>query len=163
MSTSTSVSLYCGCTYAGGNTAGPAWYISRRGGRHQQVLGEFQPLPNLVIISNSIVVVVTAPRLALQEVQQEQSESVAKRLQLRRPSSALQRLLDDVVRPTDYQPAQHSLEQALHRPLQLRKVHILCTRTATHKRPFNGPFSGTTRVSRYQNGKTNLDLLKQET
>ena len=27
---------------------------------------------------------------------------------------------------------------------------------ATH--PFNGPFSGTTRVSRYQKGKTNLDF-----
>ena len=33
----------------------------------------------------------------------------------------------------------------------------------THTHPFNGPFSGTTRVSRYQKGKTNLDLLKQET
>jgi len=29
--------------------------------------------------------------------------------------------------------------------------------------PFNGPMSGTTRVSRYQKGKTNLDLLEQET
>ena len=28
--------------------------------------------------------------------------------------------------------------------------------TSTH--PFNGPFSGTTQVSRYQNGKTNLDF-----
>ena len=28
----------------------------------------------------------------------------------------------------------------------------------THTRPFNGPFSGTTQVSRYQKGKTNLDL-----
>jgi len=30
----------------------------------------------------------------------------------------------------------------------------------THTRPFNGPFSGTTRVSRYQKGKTNLDFTK---
>jgi len=30
------------------------------------------------------------------------------------------------------------------------------THTRTH--PFNGPFSGTTRVSRYQKGKTNLDF-----
>ena len=36
------------------------------------------------------------------------------------------------------------------------------THTHTHTHPFNGPFSGTTRVSRYQKGKTNLDLLKQE-
>ena len=34
--------------------------------------------------------------------------------------------------------------------------------THTHTHPFNGPFSGTTRVGRYQKGKTNLDLLKQE-
>jgi len=26
--------------------------------------------------------------------------------------------------------------------------------------PFNGPFSGTTRVSRYQKGKTNLDFTE---
>jgi len=28
----------------------------------------------------------------------------------------------------------------------------------THTHPFNGPMSGTTRVSRYQKGKTNLDF-----
>ena len=32
------------------------------------------------------------------------------------------------------------------------------THTHTHTHPFNGPLSGTTRVSRYQKGKTNLDL-----
>jgi len=30
--------------------------------------------------------------------------------------------------------------------------------THTHTPPFNGSFSGTTRVSRYQKGKTNLDF-----
>jgi len=30
----------------------------------------------------------------------------------------------------------------------------------THTHPFNGPVSGTTRVSRYQNGKTNLDFTE---
>ena len=30
----------------------------------------------------------------------------------------------------------------------------------THKHPFNGPFSGTTQVSRYQKGKTNLDFTE---
>ena len=30
----------------------------------------------------------------------------------------------------------------------------------THTQPFNGPFSGTTRVSRYQKGKTNLDFTE---
>ena len=33
----------------------------------------------------------------------------------------------------------------------------LCNRR-THTHPFNGPFSGTTQVSRYQKGKTNLDF-----
>ena len=35
---------------------------------------------------------------------------------------------------------------------------IYCFKTHTHT--FNGPFSGTTRVSRYQKGKTNLDLTE---
>ena len=30
----------------------------------------------------------------------------------------------------------------------------------THRHPFNGPLSGTTRVSRYQKGKTNLDYTE---
>jgi len=30
--------------------------------------------------------------------------------------------------------------------------------THTHTHLFNGPFSGTTRVSRYQKGKSNLDF-----
>jgi len=30
----------------------------------------------------------------------------------------------------------------------------------THTHPFNGPLSWTTQVSRYQKGKTNLDLTK---
>jgi len=40
----------------------------------------------------------------------------------------------------------------------------LHTHTHTHTDPFNGPFSRTTRVSRYQKGKTNLDFtVHQET
>jgi len=35
--------------------------------------------------------------------------------------------------------------------------------THTHTHTFNGPLSGTTQVSQYQKGKTNLVLLKQET
>ena len=35
-------------------------------------------------------------------------------------------------------------------------LHILLT----HTHPFNGPLSGTTRVSRYQKGKTNLDFTE---
>jgi len=30
----------------------------------------------------------------------------------------------------------------------------------THTHPFNGPFSGTTQVSRYQKGKTDLDFTE---
>jgi len=32
--------------------------------------------------------------------------------------------------------------------------------SSTHVRVFNGPLSGTTRVSRYQKGKTNLDFTE---
>jgi len=32
--------------------------------------------------------------------------------------------------------------------------------THTHTHPFNGPFSGTTQVSLYQKGKTNLDFTE---
>ena len=32
--------------------------------------------------------------------------------------------------------------------------------TTTTLQPFNGPFSGTTRVSRYQKGKTDLDFTE---
>jgi len=32
--------------------------------------------------------------------------------------------------------------------------------THTHTHPFNGPFSRTTRVGRYQKGKTNLDITE---
>jgi len=32
--------------------------------------------------------------------------------------------------------------------------------THTHTHPFNGPVSGTTQVSRYQKGKTNLDFTE---
>jgi len=34
------------------------------------------------------------------------------------------------------------------------------THTHTHTNPLNGPFSGTTQVSRYQKGKTNLDFTE---
>ena len=34
------------------------------------------------------------------------------------------------------------------------------TTTHTHTHSFNGPFSGTTQVSRYQKGKTNLDFTE---
>jgi len=36
----------------------------------------------------------------------------------------------------------------------------LTEHTHTHTHLFNGPFSGTTQVSRYQKGKTNLDFTE---
>ena len=39
----------------------------------------------------------------------------------------------------------------------LNTAHFVCI---THTQLFNGPFSGTTRVGRYQKGKTNLDLTE---
>jgi len=40
-----------------------------------------------------------------------------------------------------------------------RRAEHRCN-THTHTCPFNGPFSGTTRVSRYQKGKTNLNFTE---
>ena len=37
-------------------------------------------------------------------------------------------------------------------------IDITCIHIHTHTHPFNGPMSGTTRVSRYQKGKTSLDF-----
>ena len=41
-------------------------------------------------------------------------------------------------------------------------LFCLCSlyRRLSHTHPFNGPLSGTTRVSRYQKGKTNLDFTE---
>jgi len=39
-------------------------------------------------------------------------------------------------------------------------LFIASEHTHTHTHHFNGPFSGTTRVSRYQKGKTNLDFTQ---
>jgi len=39
-----------------------------------------------------------------------------------------------------------------------KKIYMYSTHTHAHA--FNGPFSGTTRVSRYQKGKTNLDFTE---
>jgi len=44
------------------------------------------------------------------------------------------------------------------RCIKVRK--LLLSRPHTHTHPFNGPLSGTTRVSRYQKGKTNLDITE---
>jgi len=39
-------------------------------------------------------------------------------------------------------------------------INLFADNTHTHTRPFNCPLSGTTRVSRYQKGKTNLDFTE---
>jgi len=38
--------------------------------------------------------------------------------------------------------------------------HLQILHTHTHTHPFNGPLSGTTRVSRYQKGKSSLDFTE---
>jgi len=44
--------------------------------------------------------------------------------------------------------------------LQYRYHHHFKSHTHTHTNPFNGPLSGTTRVSQYQKGKTSLDFTE---
>ena len=47
-----------------------------------------------------------------------------------------------------------------HQTFQLIFLFCSVKATHTHTHPFNGPFSGTTRVGRYQKGKTNLDFTE---
>ena len=44
--------------------------------------------------------------------------------------------------------------------LDLSVSSLVSWHTHTHTHTFNGPFSGTTRVSRYQKGKTSLDFTE---
>jgi len=39
-------------------------------------------------------------------------------------------------------------------------MHQYINNNNTHTHPFIGPFSGTTRVSQYQKGKTNMDFTE---
>ena len=57
------------------------------------------------------------------------------------------------------QGARSSIQRGLSRDvLLLATGNDTHTHTHTHTHPFNGPFFGTTRVSRYQIGKTSLDF-----
>ena len=49
---------------------------------------------------------------------------------------------------------------ALHISVQVLLFLQHICKIHTHTQPFTGPFSGTTQVSRYQIGKTNLDLTE---
>ena len=51
---------------------------------------------------------------------------------------------------------------SFYRPDSLPDVQLTVSKhwSHTHTHPFNGPFSGTTHVSRYENGKTNLDFTE---
>jgi len=60
--------------------------------------------------------------------------------------------LKQMHRPTT-STAQHTL-------ITFCSVHAKQTAIHTHTHPFNGPLSGTTRVSQYQKGKTNLDFTE---
>jgi len=42
----------------------------------------------------------------------------------------------------------------------LGRLALLLEYNTTHTHPFNGPFSGTIRVSQYQKDKTNLDFTE---
>jgi len=55
-----------------------------------------------------------------------------------------------------------SVECILSRNVKTRRQSTLetCIVINTHTHPFNGPLSGTTRVSRYQKDKTNLDFTE---
>ena len=59
---------------------------------------------------------------------------------------------------TDSSPTHRRLPQEASSVSSCCRLERFTLRTDTH--PFNGPFSGTTQVSRYQKGKTNLDFTE---
>ena len=54
----------------------------------------------------------------------------------------------------------NTLLHIIYQSLKTAKI-ITLPYQVTHTHPFNGPFSGTTRVGRYQKGKTNLDFTEE--
>ena len=53
-----------------------------------------------------------------------------------------------------------SRRTGVHRARESTPRHATPTILHTHTHTFNGPFSGTTQVSRFQKGKTNLDFTE---
>ena len=74
----------------------------------------------------------------------------------------MQRRLEDDARPVDTQMDEQDRSrdelQTVVVVAELVAALTTNTHTHTHTRAFNGPLSGTTRVSRYQKGKTSLDF-----
>ena len=64
----------------------------------------------------------------------------------------------DTARPADKPDGIYDATHALSRARRVVSCTRIHTHTHTHTHPFNGRLSGTTRVSRYQKGKTNLDF-----
>ena len=57
-------------------------------------------------------------------------------------------------------PVMRRLATGINLYKQQQQHYITLHYTHTHTHPFNGRLSGTTRVSRYQRGKTNLDFTE---
>ena len=63
--------------------------------------------------------------------------------------------------PFWWQPAHSNTEEMLEFSTSVSALYQVSTHTHTHTHTFNGPFSGTTRVSwYYKGGKTNLDFTE---
>jgi len=71
-------------------------------------------------------------------------------------------LLDEAHETGERPAVEQRLETAplVTRPTPQPTLTSVCVQLRVHTRTFNGPLSGTTRVSRYQKGKTNLDFTE---
>jgi len=58
----------------------------------------------------------------------------------------------------NYTTAQDTLPYSTRQ--RIRYQSLMYSLSHTHTHPFNSPFSGTTQVSRYQKGTTNLDFTE---
>ena len=62
--------------------------------------------------------------------------------------------------PRDATSMSAEIDQLFRDSFWAVKPNVSSTHTHTHTHTFNGPFSGTTQVSRYQKSKTNLDFTE---
>jgi len=75
----------------------------------------------------------------------------------------VKRLNDNqAIKAKPFETSERQQKQEFDSLLLLDAAHVaqLTASKHTHTHPFNGPFSGTTRVGRYQKGKTNLDFTE---
>ena len=115
---------------------------------HLSVLQRSEPVHKVVDMG---VVVVIAASAVRRRRRHHRPEQVHLQLQVGRQLRLHTHLTSSITTTTS--------SSCCHQIHLVVRFHYIYTHH-THRHPFNGPFSGTTRVGRYQKGKTNLDFTE---